>query len=366
MALSVSPSFVIHANPVPHLVSRQAVFPGLAALGGGEVLAMFAIGQAFDAADMRMHLCLSTDNGRTWGPPVPMHAGDGPLESESFKPLRLHDGRLIATGYVFERPDMLTPIVDPVTQAVLPLGNRVAWSNDGGQSWTVPRGFSVDGAPLELSGPPIEAADGRILVAAGLFHLGPTGHEGWLIESTDGGENWRRRSVFYRAPQGNVAAWESRIVEVAPGRLAVVFWAHDLAAGRNLDTHLVLSDDGGQTFGAPLATGILAQASGLLALGDGRLLLLQCHREPPVSLTLREIALPPGGGVRVLDTCAVFSEAAMGVTGSTATAQFASLKFGQPALVRLSGDEILAAWWQVEACQHVIKGARISLGRGGD
>lgn len=365
MALSVSPPFLIYANPVPHLVSRQAVFPGLVALSGSEVLAMFAIGQAFDAADMRMHLCRSADNGRTWGPPVPMHDGDGRRESESFKPLRLRDGRLIATGYVFERPDLLTPIVDPVTQAVLPLGNRVAWSHDGGQSWTPPRCFSVDGAPLELSGPAIEAADGRILAAAGLFHLGTSGHEGWLIESADGGESWQRRSVFYRAPQGNVAAWESRIMETAPGRLAVVFWAHDLAAGRNLDTHLVLSEDGGQSFGAPIATRVLAQASGMLALEKGRLLLLQCHREPPVSLTLREIELLADGSVRVLDTCALFAEPAMRVDASTAAAQFASLKFGQPALLRLSDDEVLAAWWQVESCQHVIKGARISLGRGG-
>lgn len=365
MLHSASPPFVIHANPVPHLVSRQAVFPGLVSLGGEEILTMFAIGQAFDAADMRMHLCRSLDNGRNWGAPVPMHPGGGPLESESFKPLRLRDGGLVATGYVFERPDMLTPIVDPATQAVLPLGNRVAWSRDGGQSWTVPRRFSVEGAPLELSGPPIEAADGRILAAAGLFHLGRSGHEGWLIESGDGGESWRRRSVFFRAPAGNIAAWESRIAETAPGRLAIVFWAHDVAAERNLDTHLVLSDDCGQTFGVPIATGIMAQASGILALGEDRLLLLQCHREPPVSLTLREVVLLPGGGVRVEKSCTVFSGTAMGVAGGSATAQFASLKFGQPALLRLSESEALAAWWQVEACQHVIKGARISLGRGG-
>jgi sialidase-1 len=42
--------------------------------------------------------------------------------------------------------------------------------------------------------------------------------------------------------------------------------------------------------------------------------------------------------------------------------QFASLKFGQPSLLRLSGNEVLAAWWQVDNCQHVIKACHIRLG----
>ena len=43
--------FTIYSNPDPLLVSRQAIFPGIVQLPGGELLAMFSIGQAFDAAE---------------------------------------------------------------------------------------------------------------------------------------------------------------------------------------------------------------------------------------------------------------------------------------------------------------------------
>ncbi len=43
-------------NPAPLLGSRQAIFPGIVQLPGGELLALFSIGQAFDAADTRAYL----------------------------------------------------------------------------------------------------------------------------------------------------------------------------------------------------------------------------------------------------------------------------------------------------------------------
>ena len=55
--------FTIYANPDPLLVSRQAIFPGIVQLPDGDLLAMFSIGQAFDAADMRAYLSRSADNG---------------------------------------------------------------------------------------------------------------------------------------------------------------------------------------------------------------------------------------------------------------------------------------------------------------
>jgi sialidase-1 len=52
----------IYANPDPLLVSRQAVFPGIVQLADDNLLAIFSIGQAFDAADHRA-FCIM-DRGR--------------------------------------------------------------------------------------------------------------------------------------------------------------------------------------------------------------------------------------------------------------------------------------------------------------
>lgn len=361
MKLSVAPPQVLYENPQPLLVSRQAAFAGLAPLGGDEILAMFSIGQAFDAADQRMHCARSLDGGASWSTPWLMHDGlDGRLESESFKPLALGDRRLMALGYVFERPDMTTPIVHPATRALLPLVNKVSWSDDGGASWTTPRAISIDGAPLELSGPAIRASDGRLLAVAAPFTLAPTGHEGWLIESRDEGESWRRLSVFFRAPEpASIAPWECRLAELAPGRLAVMIWAYDLAADANLNNQVAVSEDGGASFGPPIDTGIMGQASNLMPLGPQEALSIHCHRSQPVSLTVRRLHVEQGR-VELLEQADIFAAEAMSSESGDIAAQFGSLKFGQPSLLPLGPGRALAAWWQVQNCQHVIRTAQIS------
>jgi len=363
MIIAIGEPFAIYENPAPLLVSRQAVFPGLARLGNGEIVAIFSIGQAFDAADMRAYVSRSADDGHTWTPPVPLHdaASNPGLESESFKPLALSDGTLIATGYVFVRPDMLAPIVDPATRRTLPLRNKLSFSADNGRNWDPPRAFSVEGAPLELSGPAVELASGRLLAAAAPFHLGETGHEGWVIKSDDRGRSWSKLSVFFRSEDGAIAPWECRLAELAPDRVAILFWAYENKAQRNLANRLVVSEDGGERFAAPIDTGILGQASNLLPLAADRLLTIHCHREPPVGLVVRDIALT-GTKIAIEGEAAIFSHDRMASRTGDIAGQFASLKFGQPSLLRLSGNEVLAAWWQVDNCQHVIKACHIRLG----
>ncbi|KKC37291.1 hypothetical protein WH87_12100 [Devosia epidermidihirudinis] len=351
----------IYANPAPLLVSRQAMFPGLVRLDNGELIAMFSIGQAFDAADTRAHVSRSTDNGKTWSAATPLHDATGAaLESETFKPLLLADGTILATGYVFVRPDALTPIVDPETLEVLPLHNKHARSTDGGLSWTVPERFEVDGRGLELSGPCIQLASGRIIGAAPPFHLGADGHTGWIIASDDNGQSWYKLSEFFASPAGNVSAWESRLCEYAPGKVAVLFWAYDNATGTNLNNHLVLSDNGGASFGTAIDTGIHGQASNLVPLDANSLLTIHAHREQPVGLVVRRIALGETG-IAVQETLDLFSNNAMASNSADIAQQFGSLKFGQPSLLPLGGGEYLAVCWQLENSQHIIKGFRLTL-----
>src|SRR6218665_1708277 len=93
-------SFALFANPAPLLVSRQALFPGVIRLADGRLMALFSIGQAFDAADMRSFVSTSDDDGHSWSPPRRLNTREAvPPEQESFKPIQLRDGRLLATGY---------------------------------------------------------------------------------------------------------------------------------------------------------------------------------------------------------------------------------------------------------------------------
>jgi BNR repeat protein len=352
----------IYENPDPGLVSRQASFAGIVCLPDGDLLAMFSIGQAFDSADRRMWVCKSGNGGQSWDAPRRMHDQVyAPFEqSESLKPLVLADGTLLATGYVFVRPDPLAPIVDPETFELLEMKNMVARSFDNGETWEVPRQIDIGGAPLEMSGPCIQLASGRILGAAAPFHLGPAGHSGWIVHSDDGGMSWGKLSEFFNSPGGEIAPWECRLCEMAPGQVAVLFWAYDAKNKRNLTNRLAFSRDGGQTFGPAVDTKVHGQASNLMWLGNDRLLTIHAHRESPVGLWVREVDTA-GGGFRIVRELNLFEDDAMGSETKDIRAQFASLKFGQPSLVRLPDKRILGACWAVENCQHIIKGYFLEL-----
>jgi len=348
----------IYQNPAPLLVSRQAIFPGIVQLPSGELVALFTIGEAFDAANTRAYVTRSSDEGRTWSDPVRLSTKEAsPQESESFKPLLLRDGTLVATGYVFVRPTPLTPVVDPETFELLRLRNKVSFSSDGGQTWSDPEYFDVEGEPLELSGPMIELSSGRLLGATAPFHLRKDGHAGWIIASDDKGRSWRKLSEFYRSSGGNVATWECRLCEMSPGRVAVIAWAYDNASSANRDNILALSDDGGETF-RTIETGVHGQASNVLPLGGDKLLTIHAHREAPIGLMVRRVDLG-GGTFAIEEELDLLGRADMASETADIRKQFASLKFGQPSLLRLQSGDILAACWSFENSQYVIKAYRL-------
>ena len=359
--MEISREVAIYANPDPLLVSRQAIFPGIIQLADDSLLAMFSSGQAFDSADQRTFISKSEDLGHSWTTPRRMDGHEfQPEISESLKPLLLSGGSILAAGYGFVRPDAVTPIVDPYTFDVLPLEHIVSISSDNGQTWDTPRLVEIGGRPLELSGPCIQLASERIIGAAPPFHLGADGHSGWIIYSDDGGQTWGKLSTFFESSGGEVAAWECRLCETAPGHVAVIFWAYDNKERRNLNNHIVFSADGGQTFGPAVDTGVRAQASNLMPLEDGKILTIHAHRENPVGLWVRQVDISKEG-YSIEREVNLFADDAMGSDATDIRKQFGSLKFGQPSLLPLSNGQVLAACWAFEDCQHVIKGFLIDL-----
>jgi sialidase-1 len=351
----------IYANPDPLLVSRQALFPGLLQVPDGDIVALFSIGQAFDAADMRSFFSRSSDEGRTWSQPQRLHDATWiPDEQEAFKPMLLKDGSILATGYVFVRPDPLQPIVDPVTFAVPELRVKTSRSTDNGRTWSVPRVVDIEGAPLEMSGPGTQLPSGRIIVATSPFHLRKNGHAGWIVASDDNGETWFKLSEFFRAPTSNVHAWECRVVAWGEGRVAAMWWAYDHVTEKNLSNHIAFSSDNGATFGRAVDTGVRGQSSSLIHLEGEKLLTIHTHRENDAALIVRRVDVT-GDTFRIEEELSLFADTAMGSTTADMKKQFGDLKFGQPTVMKLKGGGALAYCWAFENHQYVIKSFRIEL-----
>ena len=129
------------------------------------------------------------------------------------------------------------------------------------------------------------------MATAGLFKMpdgtNPSGQFGPLLRSTDGGRTWDDRTRYFDSPDHSIAAYESHVCEMQPGRVVAICWAFDLAAGRYLHNQVTVSHDDGHTWSAPIDTGIQAESSNLLYLGGERLLSIHCHRGSEVGLYVR-------------------------------------------------------------------------------
>ena len=361
----------IYESPCPVLRSRAAKFPGIVRLPSGELLALFELGEAFESVDSRTVLSRSQDNGVSWqfqgelydqaalGLPYPC--------SETLKPLWLREGRLIATGYRFHRPDPNQTIANPVTGGVLPADVVICSSTDFGHTWTLPRviqhGFPE---PIELSGPCIETASGDLIGTGAPFKCwdgsNPNGLMGIVFRSRDPGWNWDASVRFFTTPGRDVVPFESRVIEMQPGRLVTLSWAYDMTRNRSINNQVTVSHDNGHTWSAPTDTGLLGQASNLLWLGGDQLLTIHAHREMDNGLYVRLVDFT-GDRWQIKAETVIWGRGKTGANPTTLADHFWSLKFGQPSLLRLDENEFLAYHWGVEDMQYKIKAHRLLLRR---
>jgi len=355
----------LYENPRPAVRSRQAAFPGVVKLPSGELLALFVIGEAFEAANSRTYVSRSSDQGKSWQLEGQLYDQEalnlGYQFSDCYKPTVLKDGTLIAVGYGFERHDPEKGIGDAETGGFPPGRNVAVFSRDHGRTWTLP-GEIKHGleAMLELSGPCIQLACGDLLAVAPPFTTSKSGQRGVVLRSSDGGHRWSIDGEFFKSPHGNIAPWECRVCEMQAGRLVCIFWAFDTAAGKHLPNHVVVSHDAGKTWSQAINTGHMGQASNLMWLGGEKLLTIHAHRAGKVGLYVRLIDFT-GDRWKVEHETVIWGKATAQDTSKGIIDQFANLKFGQPSLLALDDNEVLAIHWCVEDCLYKIKTHRLRV-----
>lgn len=358
---------IAYENPKPHIHSRHGYFPGLAQIGSGEIICLFVMGEAFEAPNCTTYVTRSKDQGRTWtlqGPlydrsrlPVPAN--------DSLKPTALRSGKLVAIGYRYFREDPEQGIAIPETNGFQPGENVCSYSDDEGYHWAEPAIIQRKHPEMiEVSGPCIETQSGELLGVGALFKLpdgsNPSGPVGVLVRSFDQGRSWSDDSCFYNWRK--ITPYEARICEMQPGRLVAIVWAYDAATDRHLPNQITFSKDNGQSWSEPEDTGHMGQASNLIWLGGDFLASIHSHRGSDPGLYVRLIDFSrnrwkpfeerviwgPSVGYKTTD-------------GLSMANMFASLKFGQPSLMRLAGDEFLATHWSIEGCQGRIRVHRLVL-----
>lgn len=357
----------VYDNPRPHVHSRHGYFPGAVRLPSGELICLFLMAEAFEAPNGTTWITRSTDNGATWELQGPLYDKSVlPVETtDTLKASLLRDGSLIATGYRYFREDLEQGIGIEETGGILPGELVMTRSHDFGRTWATPRVIPRSWPELpELSGPVIETASGDLLGAAAPMKMpdgtNPSGQLGMLLRSSDGGETWDDRTVFFRSASGGMTPLESRLCEMQPGRIVALSWAYDYQAQQHRTNHIAISHDNGHTWSAPIDTGIRGQASSLLYAGGDRLLTIHAHRGPEYGLYVRVVDLSDDRW-RVVEEAMIWNGAPMNGSAQSMVGMFHALRFGQPSLLHLGGEEYLALNWSIEEGQGRIRGHRLRI-----
>jgi len=145
-----------------------------------------------------------------------------------------------------------------------------------------------------------------------------------------------------------------------PGKIVSLVWAFDIEANKHLANHFTVSHDDGYTWSDPIDTGIMGQASHLIYLNDNLILSIHAHRANDVGLYVRLIDFKDDQW-KVVKEEMIWGNANAQDTSKGFVEQFANLKFGQPSLLRLENNELLATHWCVEECMYKIKTHRLKI-----
>jgi sialidase-1 len=359
---------LIYRNPKPHLYSRQAAFPALALLPNGEMLASFAIGSGFEAADQHTELARSRDGGRTWEleGAVFNERTDRPT-SANVRISRMPDGELVAMGVRADRSRAGEGLTNPETQGFVATELILLRSRDDGHTWQGPVVVEppLVGPAFELCSPVVPLSDGRWLWPTSTWKSwdgdAPNGMKAIALVSHDRGATWPEYVDVMNGAGEELIFWEQKIVDLADGRLLAVCWTHDLRAGADRPVQYAISGDGGRSFGAPRSTGLHGQTSTPIVLGDGRLVCVY-RRTDKRGLWAAYARIEGdewlGEGELALWGYEQESVANM-VGGENLSRAFTTLKFGLPAGLVLPDGQVFAAFWCVEDCIYNIRWFRL-------
>ncbi|MCI0520500.1 MAG: glycoside hydrolase [Chloroflexi bacterium] len=168
------------------------------------------------------------------------------------------------------------------------IGTFVVKSGDNGQTWSAP--IPVNVLPLKHGGTRLgcwQLPGGEIYM--GVYgRIRGYGEEGEsestrsaLIRSDDNGENWEYYSTLAYDPASIIDYEEPALLRLRDGRLVCFLRTHVNPSGDAKNLVMVVSEDGGFSWTPPKWTNIWGYPAELIALQDGRYLMIYGYRRPP-------------------------------------------------------------------------------------
>jgi hypothetical protein len=357
-------SEVLYRNPKPYLRSLQARHPSLVVFEDGELLLGFDLGQSDESLDYATHRARSRDDGRSWqfeGPLLPPTAQ--PPTTNSLR-LSQGGGEIVAFGNIHHRERHDEGLVNRATLGFVSTDLVLLRSHDRGRTWS-----SAERVLAPLESPAwetchhvLELRSGRWLAPTSTWRgwngEHPAGEQTVALISDDQGRSWPRFGRIFDGRSSGLIHWEVSVVQLRDGPLLAVAWVHDPRTQADYPNQFATSSDDGETFGEPQSTGLRGQTCKLLQLHDGRLLAFYRRLDQP-GLWAHLATLEGNRWRNLAETVVWQGEGAAVTQGKNSADGLAALRFGYPSPRQLADGQVVVAFWCVEACQSVIRLARL-------
>ena len=359
-------SEVVYRNPKPYLRSLQARHPSLVVFDDGELLLGFDLGQSDESLDYATHRARSQDGGLTW-------QLEGPLLAPTVQPpttnsLRLSraNGEIVAFGNIHHRERRDEGLVNRATLGFVPTDLVLMRSRDRGRTWSSAERIlpPLESPAWETCHHVLELRSGRWLAPTSTWRGWegdhPAGEQTVALISDDHGRSWPRYRRIFDGRASGLIHWEVSVVQVRDGSVVAVAWVHDPRTQADHPNQFAVSSDDGETFGEPDSTGLHGQTCKLLQLQDGRLLAFYRRLDQP-GLWANLATLDNGGWRNLAEIVVWQGEGAAVMPSENSAAGLAALRFGYPSPRQLADGQVVVVFWCVEACQSVIRLARLRL-----
>lgn len=370
MQLDILATGILFKNQMPHVKSIHAYFPSVVVMPNGSLIAMYVLGEAFEAVNQNIYLSRSDNGGNTW-----QHQGrieiDQPDRSTStFGRIAVtSEGELIANLTRFNRdayPDQ--GLSNPDTLGIAPAEMLLIRSNNGGESWSEPEVMTAPliGPEFEICSPVTFLNDGRWVLPTSTWRSwegdSPNGNRLVAFVSEDRGQTWPKYFDIMHSENNNLIFWESKIVQFVDGRLMAVAWCYDEQAKADLPNQYSISDDGGDSWSPYSSTNLQGQTLTPFLLEDGRILNIYRRMDQP-GLWAAMAKLQGDSWINLDQQPLWGHRSAEGATavGENMSDNFAVLKFGAPNIVRLPDGDLFVTFWCYEQCVSLIRWFRLSV-----
>jgi hypothetical protein len=271
--------------------SEYCAWPSLTKTSRGDLIVLFTRSEEHLGPDGAILLSRSTDNGKTWLPPIVIV--DSPIDDRESGITTLRDGRILGhfwstfhTKESYEnlpakayRRDVLNRWIAFVQRPEYRNGEKAsgAWtavSSDGGRKWSaLARGHDSVHGGIELS------AGGLLLASY------RTARDSIVVHMADSATGpWRHIASIPSSRPDSLSFGEPHLLQLPSGRVIMMIRATSHPYN-DQDPKCVLwesySDDNGQTWATPFATPLWGFPPHLTLLSDGRVLCTYGYRRPP-------------------------------------------------------------------------------------